>query len=78
MEVSMKFNKYLLVVVDYDSETLEAHSLEDEGEVYEYFTEEVADKIIKNRKYKGAFEEANLIEVNVNSYFNGKGYEQTT
>lgn len=69
----MKINKYLLVVVDYDSETLEAHSLEDEGEVYEYFTEEVADKIIKNRKYKGAFEEANLIEVNVNSYFKGKG-----
>ena len=31
----MKSNKYLLVVVDYDSETLEVHHLEDEGEVYE-------------------------------------------
>ena len=74
----MKINKYLLVVVDYDNETLEAHSLEDIGEVHQYFNEEVADKIIKNRKYKGAFEEANLIEVDVDSYFKGKGYEQTT
>lgn len=78
MEVSLKFNKYLLVVVDYDNETLEVHSLEDDGEVYEYFTPLVADKIIKNRKYKGAFEEANLIEVNVDSYFKGRGHEQKT
>lgn len=68
----MKFNKYLLVVVDYDSETLEVHSLKDVYAVHEYFTPLVADKIIKNRKYKGAFEEANLIEVNVDSYFKGK------
>ena len=26
----MKFNKYLLVAVDYDSETLEVHSLKDD------------------------------------------------
>lgn len=71
MEVSMKFGKYL-VVVDYDSETLETHYLEDEGEVYEYFDVEVADKIIKDKKYKGAFEEAILLEVDVDSYFKGK------
>ena len=68
----MKFNKYLLVVVDYDSETLEVHSLEDDGEVYEYFDVEVGDKIIKDKKYKGAFEEAILIEVDVDSYFKNK------
>lgn len=69
MEVSMKFNKYLLVVVDYDSESLEVHSLEDVGEVYEYFDAEVGDKIIKDKKYKGAFEEAILLEVDIDSYF---------
>ena len=74
----MKFNKYLLVVVDYDNETLEAFSLEDIDEVHRHFTEEVADKIIKDKKYKGAFEEAILLEVDVDSYFKGKGYEQTT
>ena len=74
----MKFNKYVLVVVDYDSETLEAHSLEDVGEVYEYFDVEVGDKIIKDKKYKGAFEEAILLEVDVDSYFKEKGYEQKT
>ena len=74
----MKLNKYLLVVVDYDSETLEVHPLEDEGEVYEYFYVEAGDKIIKDKKYKGAFEEAILLEVDVDSYFKGKGYEQTT
>ena len=74
----MKFNRYLLVIVDYDSETLEAHSLEDDGEVYEYFDVEVGDKIIKDKKYKGAFEEAILLEVDVDSYFKGKGYEQKT
>ena len=68
MEVSMKFGKYL-VVVDYDSESLEVHCLEDDGEVYEYFDVEVADKIIKSKKYKGAFEEAILLEVDVDSYF---------
>ena len=74
----MKFNKYLLVVVDYDSETLEAHSLEDDGEVYEYFDVEVGNKIIKDKKYKGAFEEAILLEVDVDSYFKGGGNEQKT
>ena len=74
----MKFNKYVLVVVDYDSETMEVHSLEDDGEVYEYFDVEVGNKIIKDKKYKGAFEEAILLEVDVNSYFRGEGYEQTT
>ena len=74
----MKFNKYVLVVVDYDSETLEAHFLEDDGEVYEYFDVEVGDKIIKDKKYKGAFEEAILLEVDVDSYFKGEGYEQKT
>ena len=68
----MKSNKYLLVVVDYDSETLEVHSLEDEGEVYEYFYVEAGDKIIKDKKYKGAFEEAILLEVDVDGYFKGK------
>ena len=68
----MKFNKYLLVVVDYDSETLEAHSLEDVGEVYEYFDVEVGGKIIKDKKFKGAFEEAILLEIDVDSYFNGE------
>ena len=68
----MKFGKYLLVIVDYDSETLEAHSLEDVGEVYEYFDVEVGDKIIKDKKYKGAFEEAILLEVDVDSYFKGE------
>lgn len=72
MEVSMKFSKYLLVVVDYDSEKLELHLLEDGGEVYEYFDVEVGDKIIKDKKYKGAFEEAILLEVDVDSYFKGK------
>lgn len=67
----MKFGKYL-VVVDYDNETLEVNCLEDDGEVYEYFTPEVADKIIKDKKYKGAFEEAILLEVDVDSYFKGK------
>lgn len=71
MEVGMKFGKYL-VVVDYDSETLEVHSLEDDGEVYEYFDVEVGDKIIKDKKYKGAFEEAILLEVDVDSYFKNK------
>lgn len=78
MEVSVKFNRYLLVIVDYDSETLEAHSLEDDGEVFEYFDVEVGDKIIKDKKYKGAFEEAILLEVDVDSYFKGKGNEQKT
>ena len=73
----MKSNKYLLVVVDYDSETLEVHSLEDDSEVYEYFYVEAGDKIIKDKKYKGAFEEAILLEVDVDSYFKGKGYEKT-
>lgn len=67
----MKFGKYL-VVVDYDNETSEVHCLEDEGEVYEYFTSEVADKIIKDKRYKGAFEEAILLEVDVESYFKDK------
>ena len=71
----MKFNKYLLVAVDYDSETLEVHSLKDVYAVHEYFTPEVADKIIKDKKYKGVFEEAILVEVVVDSYFKGKGYE---
>lgn len=71
MEVSMKFGKYL-VVVDYDSETLEVQYLEDDGEVYEHFDVEVADKIIKDKKYKGAFEEAILLEVDVDSYFKWK------
>ena len=78
MEVSVKINRYLLVVVDYDSETLEVHSLEDDGEVYEYFDVEVGDKIIKDKKYKGAFEEAILLEVDVDSYFKGGGNEQKT
>ena len=69
----MKFGKYLLVVVDYDSETLEVHYLEDEGEVYEYFDVEVGDKIIKDKEYKGYFEEAILLEVGDNSYFKGDG-----
>ena len=69
----MKFNKYLLVVVDYDSETLEVHSLEDDSEVYKYIYVEAGDKIIKDKKYKGAFEEAILLEVDVDSYFKGKG-----
>ena len=69
----MKFNRYLLVVVDYDSETLEVHSLEDEGEVYEYFNVEVGGKIIKDKEYKGYFEEAILLEVGVDSYFKGEG-----
>lgn len=73
MEVSMKFNKYLLVVADYDSESLEVHCLEDVYAVHEYFTPLVADKIIKDKKFKGAFEEAILLEVDVNSYFKGKG-----
>lgn len=77
MEVGMKFGKYL-VIVDYDSETLEVHLLEDEGEVYEYFDVEVGDKIIKDKKYKGAFEEAILLEVDVDSYFKGRGNEQKT
>ena len=68
----MKFSKCLLVVVDYDSETLEVHSLEDDGGVYEYFDVEVGDKIIKYRKYKGAFEEAILLEVDFDSYFKGE------
>ena len=68
----MKFNKYLLVVVDYDSETLEVRSLEDDGEVYEYFDVEAGDKIIKDKKYKGAFEEAILLEVEFDSYFKNK------
>ena len=68
----MKFNKYLLVVVDYDSETLEVRSLEDDGEVYEYFDVEAGDKIIKDKKYKGAFEEAILLEVDFDSYFKNK------
>ena len=72
----MKFNKYLLVIVDYDSETLEVHSLVDDGEVYEYFDVEVGDKIIKDKNYKGAFEEAILLEVDVDSYFKGEGDEQ--
>lgn len=76
MEVGMKFSK-CLVIVDYDSEILEVHSLEDEGEVYEYFDVEVGDKIIKDKKYKGAFEEAILLEVDFDSYFKGEGYEQT-
>ena len=69
----MKFNRYLLVVVDYDSETLEVHYLEDEGEVYEYFDVEVGDKIIKDKEYRGYFEEAILLEVGDNSYFKGEG-----
>ena len=68
----MKFNKCLLVIVDYDSETLEVHSLVDDGEVYEYFDVEVGDKIIKDKNYKGAFEEAILLEVDVDSYFKNK------
>lgn len=72
MEISMKSNKCLLVVVDYDSESLEVHYLEDDGEVYEYFDVEVGDKIIKDKKYKGAFEEAILLEVGDNSYFKRK------
>ena len=74
----MKFSKYLLVIVDYDSETLEVHYLEDEGEVYEYFDVVVGDKIIKDKKYKGAFEEAILLEVGIDSFFKGGGNEQKT
>ena len=77
MEISMKFGKYL-VIVDYDSETLEAHYLEDDSGVYEYFDVGVGDKIIKDKEYRGCFEEAILLEVDVNSYFRGEGYEQTT
>ena len=73
----MKFNKCLLVIVDYDSETLEVHCLEDEGEVYEYFDVEVGDKIIKDKNYKGAFEEAILLEVGDNSYFKNKDVIKT-
>ena len=73
----MKFNKYLLAVVDYDNETLEVHSLEDIGEVHRHFTEEVADKIIKDKKYKGAFEEAILLEIDVDSFFKNKGVINT-
>lgn len=68
----MKLNKYLLVVVDYDSEVLEVHLLKDVYAVHEYFTPEVGDKIIKDNRYKGAFEEAILLEVDVDSYFKGK------
>ena len=74
----MKFTKYLLVIVDYDSETLEVHSLKDVYAVHEYFTPLVADAIIKSKRFKGAFEEAILLEVDVDSYFKGKGHEQTT
>lgn len=73
----MKFNKYLLVVVDYDSETLEVNSLEDIGEVHRHFTEEVADKIVKDKRYKGAFEEAILLEADVDSYFKDKDVIKT-
>lgn len=73
----MKFNKYLLVVVDYDSEVLEVHSLKDVYAVHEYFTPLVADEIIKCKKFKGSFEEAVLLEVDVESYFKGEGYGQT-
>ena len=69
----MKFNKYLLVIVDYDSETLEVHSLKDVYAVHEYFDVEVGDKIIKDKKFKGAFEEAILLEIDVDSYFKGEG-----
>ena len=72
----MKFGKYL-VVVDYDNETSEVHYLEDEGEVYEYFNPEVADKIIKDKRYKGAFEEAILLEIDVDSYFKDKDVIKT-
>ena len=69
----MKFTKYLLVIVDYDSETLETHSLKDVYTVHEYFTPLVADAIIKYKKFKGAFEEAILLDVGVDSYFKGEG-----
>ena len=68
----MKFTKYLLVIVDYDSETLEVHSLKDVYAVHEYFTPLVADAIIKSKRFKGAFEEAILLEVDVDSYFKGE------
>ena len=68
----MKFSKYLLVVVDYDSEILEVHSLKDVYAVHEYFTPLVADYIINYKRYKGAFEEAILVKVDVDSYFKGK------
>ena len=69
----MKFGKYLLVIVDYDSETLEVHSLKDVYAVHKYFTPLVADSIVKDKKYKGAFEEAILLEVDFDSYFKGEG-----
>ena len=78
MEVGMKLNKYLLVVADYDNETLEVHSLKDIYAVHEHITPLVADKIIKDKRYKGVFEEIILLEVGVDSYFKGEGYEQTT
>ena len=68
----MKFNRYLLVIVDYDSETLEVHSLKDVYAVHKYFAPLIADAIIKYKKFKGAFEEAILLEVDVDSYFKGK------
>lgn len=74
----MVINKYLLVIVNYDEESLESISLETLCEVHDYFMPEVADYIIKNRKYKGVFEEAILLEVDINSYFKGEGYEQKT
>lgn len=73
----MEINKYILVVADYDDETLNAYSLSDIGEVRRHFVEEIADKIIKDKKYKGVFEEALLLEVDDDSYFKGKGYEKT-
>lgn len=72
----MEINKYILVVADYDDETLNAYSLNDVGEVHRHFEEEIANKIIKEKKYKGVFEEALLLEVDVDSYFKGKGVEQ--
>lgn len=68
----MKIHKYFLVVVDYDNETSEIHSLKDVYAVHEYFTPLVADEIIKCKKYKGAFEEAILLEVDFDSYFKNK------
>lgn len=69
----MEINKQILVVADYDDETLNAYYLGDVGEVHRHFVEEIADKIIKEKKYKGIFEEALLLEVGVDSYFNGNG-----
>lgn len=67
----MKVGKYLLISVDYDSEELEVNALDDINEVHEYFSDSAAEEIIKDRRYKSAFEEAILVSINTESYFKG-------